>query len=48
MSTKAASRRARVRQKRSSPDDRRGEFIAKATEFFRARKGEDHRESCLA
>jgi len=34
MSKKASSRRARVKQKRLSPDDRRKEFVAKATEFF--------------
>jgi AcrR family transcriptional regulator len=34
MSTKAAPRRAGVKQKRLSPDDRRREFVAKATEFF--------------
>jgi AcrR family transcriptional regulator len=34
MSKKAPSRRAQVKQKRLSPDDRRREFVAKATEFF--------------
>ena len=34
MSTKASPKRARVKQKRLSPDDRRREFVAKATEFF--------------
>ncbi|HLX17284.1 MAG TPA: TetR/AcrR family transcriptional regulator [Bradyrhizobium sp.] len=34
MSKKASLRRARVKQKRLSPDDRRKEFVAKATEFF--------------
>jgi len=34
MSKKASPRRARVKQKRLSPDDRRKEFVAKATEFF--------------
>src|ERR1700716_614610 len=34
MSRKASSKRARVKQKRLSPDDRRKEFVAKATEFF--------------
>jgi AcrR family transcriptional regulator len=30
----ASPKRARVKQKRLSPDDRRSEFVAKATEFF--------------
>jgi AcrR family transcriptional regulator len=34
MSTKASPKPARVKQKRLSPDDRRREFVAKATEFF--------------
>ena len=34
MRKKAAPRRARPKQKRLSPDDRRKEFVAKATEFF--------------
>jgi AcrR family transcriptional regulator len=34
MSKKASPKRARVKQKRLSPDDRRREFVAKATEFF--------------
>jgi AcrR family transcriptional regulator len=34
MSTKASPKRARAKQKRLSPDDRRKEFVAKATEFF--------------
>jgi AcrR family transcriptional regulator len=34
MSRKAPPRRARVKQKRLPPDDRRKEFVAKATEFF--------------
>jgi len=34
MSKKASVRRARLKQKRLSPDDRRKEFVAKATEFF--------------
>jgi AcrR family transcriptional regulator len=34
MSKKASPRRSRVKQKRLSPDDRRKEFVAKATEFF--------------
>jgi AcrR family transcriptional regulator len=34
MSKKAPSKRARVKQRRLSPDDRRQEFVAKATEFF--------------
>lgn len=34
MSKKAPYRRARVKQKRLSPGDRRKEFVAKATEFF--------------
>ncbi len=34
MSKKASPKRARVKQKRLSPDDRRKEFVAKATEFF--------------
>jgi len=34
MSRKAPVRRARLKQKRLSPDDRRKEFVAKATEFF--------------
>jgi AcrR family transcriptional regulator len=34
MSKKASPKRARTKQKRLSPDDRRKEFVAKATEFF--------------
>ena len=34
MKSKATTRRARPKQKRLSPDDRRKEFVAKATEFF--------------
>src|SRR6202051_1730613 len=34
MSKKASPKRARAEQKRLSPDDRRKEFVAKATEFF--------------
>src|SRR4029077_14786337 len=34
MSKKASVRRTRLKQKRLSPDDRRKEFVAKATEFF--------------
>src|SRR6516164_7687850 len=34
MSRKAPVRRARLKPKRLSPDDRRKEFVAKATEFF--------------
>jgi AcrR family transcriptional regulator len=34
MKRKAPTRRARPKQKRLSPDDRRKEFLAKATEFF--------------
>ena len=34
MSKKPAPKRARTKQKRLSPDDRRTEFVAKATEFF--------------
>ena len=34
MMRKASSKRARVKQKRLSPDDRRKEFVAKSTEFF--------------
>jgi AcrR family transcriptional regulator len=34
MRKKAPPKRARVKQKRLSPDDRRKEFVAKATEFF--------------
>jgi len=34
MNKKVPYRRARARQKRLSPDDRRKEFVAKATEFF--------------
>src|ERR1700675_3510109 len=34
MIRKALPKRARVKQKRLSPDDRRKEFVAKATEFF--------------
>jgi len=34
MSRKASPMRARAKQKRLSPDDRRKEFVAKATEFF--------------
>jgi AcrR family transcriptional regulator len=34
MSKKATAKRARVKQRRLSPDDRRQEFVAKATEFF--------------
>ena len=34
MSKKAPVKRARIKQRRLSPDDRRQEFVAKATEFF--------------
>jgi AcrR family transcriptional regulator len=34
MSKKPSPKRARAKQKRLSPDDRRKEFVAKATEFF--------------
>src|SRR5258705_1455718 len=34
MIRKALPKRARAKQKRLSPDDRRKEFVAKATEFF--------------
>jgi AcrR family transcriptional regulator len=34
MKKKATPKRARTKQKRLSPDDRRKEFVAKATEFF--------------
>src|ERR1700757_1334909 len=34
MSKKASVRHTRVKQRRLSPDDRRKEFVAKATEFF--------------
>jgi AcrR family transcriptional regulator len=34
MRKKASSKPARAKQKRRSPDDRRQEFVAKATEFF--------------
>jgi len=34
MNKKASPKRARTKQKRLSPDDRRKEFITKATEFF--------------
>jgi AcrR family transcriptional regulator len=34
MSRKASPKRARAKQKRLSPEDRRREFVAKATEFF--------------
>jgi AcrR family transcriptional regulator len=34
MRRKGPPKRARVKQKRLSPDDRRKEFVAKATEFF--------------
>src|ERR1700759_4132747 len=34
MSRKAPSKHARAKQQRLSPDDRRKEFVAKATEFF--------------
>src|SRR5258708_11919707 len=34
MRRKASPKRARAKQKRLSPDDRRKEFVAKATEFF--------------
>jgi AcrR family transcriptional regulator len=34
MSKKATTKRVRVKQRRLSPDDRRKEFVAKATEFF--------------
>jgi AcrR family transcriptional regulator len=34
MSRKPATKRSRVKQRRLSPDDRRKEFVAKATEFF--------------
>src|ERR1700739_4734657 len=34
MKKKASPKRGRPKQKRLSPDDRRKEFVAKATEFF--------------
>jgi AcrR family transcriptional regulator len=34
MSKKTVTKRSRVKQRRLSPDDRRQEFVAKATEFF--------------
>src|SRR6185437_10919962 len=34
MSKKAPAKRARAKQRRLSPDDRRKEFVAKAAEFF--------------
>src|SRR5947208_16704981 len=34
MSKKATSKNLRAKQKRLSPEDRRREFVAKATEFF--------------
>src|ERR1700740_3174543 len=34
MSRKPALKQERVKQRRLSPDDRRKEFVAKATEFF--------------
>jgi hypothetical protein len=34
MRKKASPKRTRAKQKRLSPDDRRKEFVAKATEFF--------------
>jgi AcrR family transcriptional regulator len=34
MKKKASLKRARHKQRRLSPDDRRKEFVAKATEFF--------------
>src|SRR3954465_12004236 len=34
MTKTACPKRAHVKQKRLSPDDRRREFVAKATEFF--------------
>src|SRR3982074_1942677 len=34
MRKKASSKPARAKQKRLSPEDRRQEFVAKATEFF--------------
>jgi hypothetical protein len=34
MRKKASPKRTRTKQKRLSPDDRRKEFVAKATEFF--------------
>src|ERR1700742_673417 len=34
MSKKTATRQTRIKQRRLSPDDRRQEFVAKATEFF--------------
>jgi AcrR family transcriptional regulator len=34
MRKKATTKRARTKQRRLSPDDRRQEFVAKATEFF--------------
>jgi AcrR family transcriptional regulator len=34
MSKKATTKRTRTKQRRLSPDDRRKEFVAKATEFF--------------
>jgi hypothetical protein len=33
MTRKAASKPVRAKQRRLSPDDRRNEFVAKATEF---------------
>src|ERR1700744_3561057 len=37
MNKKAPPKRARAKQKRLSPEDRRKEFVAKATEFFSER-----------
>src|ERR1700759_5709156 len=34
MKKKVTTKRARTKQRRLSPDDRRKEFVAKATEFF--------------
>src|SRR6201996_316690 len=34
MRKKGTTKRAQVKQRRLSPDDRRKEFVAKATEFF--------------
>ncbi|HEY0912661.1 MAG TPA: helix-turn-helix domain-containing protein, partial [Bradyrhizobium sp.] len=34
MNKKAVPKRVRAKQRRLSPDDRRKEFVAKATEFF--------------
>ena len=34
MRKKASPKRTRAKQKRLSPDDRRKEFVAKATDFF--------------